>query len=221
MPPPFNGSGIYAGPASSWNPAVDTVVINSTDWNALLADVTTALSTGLLKDGTQTATAVIPFALGLKSASTIGVGNQAPAASGAGISFPAAQSASTDANTLDDYEEQNWTVGDGSGAGLTITNNSQATAVKIGQMVFAEFDITYPATADGTNALLNGLPYVSKTTDAGWGVMIAFQNVAAGFAGRVSANAQAMSFNTTGTVQTNASLSGKTIRGVAIYRAAA
>jgi len=36
---------------------------------------------------------------------TIGVGGATPAASGAGISFPATVSASSDANTLDDYEE--------------------------------------------------------------------------------------------------------------------
>ena len=43
------------------------------------------------------------------SASTIGVGGATPSASGAGITFPATQSASTDANTLDDYEEGTWT----------------------------------------------------------------------------------------------------------------
>jgi hypothetical protein len=41
----------------------------------------------------------------LISATTVGVGGATPAASGAGITFPATQSASTDANTLDDYEE--------------------------------------------------------------------------------------------------------------------
>ena len=47
----------------------------------------------------------------LLSNSTIGVGNATPAASGAGITFPAneATSASTDPNTLDDYEEGDWT----------------------------------------------------------------------------------------------------------------
>jgi hypothetical protein len=40
---------------------------------------------------------------------TLGVGNATPSASGAGITFPATQSASTDANTLDDYEEGTWT----------------------------------------------------------------------------------------------------------------
>ena len=44
-----------------------------------------------------------------KVVTTIGVGNATPSASGAGITFPATQSASTDANTLDDYEEGTWT----------------------------------------------------------------------------------------------------------------
>ena len=40
--------------------------------------------------------------------STAGVGGATAAASGAGITFPATQSASSDANTLDDYEEGTW-----------------------------------------------------------------------------------------------------------------
>jgi hypothetical protein len=48
---PLNGSGTYAAPASSFNPAVTTTTVNSTDWAALLADITTALSTALYKDG--------------------------------------------------------------------------------------------------------------------------------------------------------------------------
>jgi hypothetical protein len=44
-----------------------------------------------------------------KFPTTIGVGDATPSASGSGISFPATQSASTNANTLDDYEEGTWT----------------------------------------------------------------------------------------------------------------
>jgi hypothetical protein len=40
---------------------------------------------------------------------TIGVGSATASASGAGITFPVTQSASSDANTLDDYEEGTWT----------------------------------------------------------------------------------------------------------------
>jgi len=42
-------------------------------------------------------------------ATTIGVGGATPSTSGSGISFPATQSASSDANTLDDYEEGTFT----------------------------------------------------------------------------------------------------------------
>lgn len=44
------------------------------------------------------------------NASTISVGGATPATTGAGVTFPAAQSASSDANTLDDYEEGTWTA---------------------------------------------------------------------------------------------------------------
>lgn len=53
--------------------------------------------------------------------STIGVGNATPSASGAGITFPATQSPSTDPNTLDDYEEGTWTPTVTNSAGVTLT----------------------------------------------------------------------------------------------------
>jgi len=64
---PFNGSGTYSAPSSSWNPAVSSTSIDPTAWNALLTDISTALSTALLKDGTQAATALIPFANGIST----------------------------------------------------------------------------------------------------------------------------------------------------------
>lgn len=58
---PLNGSGTFAAPASTWNPATTNTTINSTDWTALLADITTALSTAMYKDGQATPTANIPM----------------------------------------------------------------------------------------------------------------------------------------------------------------
>lgn len=58
---PLNGSGTYAAPASSFNPAVSNTAISSTDWAALLADIATALSTAMYKDGQATPTANIPM----------------------------------------------------------------------------------------------------------------------------------------------------------------
>jgi hypothetical protein len=46
----------------------------------------------------------------LALAGNIGIGGATPTASGTGITFPATASASTNANTLDDYEEGTWTA---------------------------------------------------------------------------------------------------------------
>ncbi len=60
---PFS-SGVYSAPSSpgAFNPAVSGQPATPTTWNALLLDISTALSTAVLKDGTQTVTADIPFA---------------------------------------------------------------------------------------------------------------------------------------------------------------
>ena len=71
--------------------------------------------------------------------STIGVGGATASTSGAGITFPATQSASTDANTLDDYEEGTWTPRNSSGTALSC--NGTPRYVKIGKQVFIHCDI--------------------------------------------------------------------------------
>jgi hypothetical protein len=91
---------------------------------------------------------------------TIGVGGATASASGAGISFPATQSASSDANTLDDYEEGTWspTV---TNSGLT-SYTSSGTYTKIGRLVYisATINITNYGTASGTLAISN-LPFTT------------------------------------------------------------
>jgi hypothetical protein len=70
---------------------------------------------------------------------TMGVGGATPSTSGSGITFPATQSASSDANTLDDYEEGTWTPKNSSAGNLSINNS--ATYIKIGKLVFINCDI--------------------------------------------------------------------------------
>jgi hypothetical protein len=69
--------------------------------------------------------------------STIGVGGATPAASGAGITFPGTASASSDANTLDDYEEGTFTpvVADATTGGNTATGSFDGTYTKVGNVV--------------------------------------------------------------------------------------
>jgi hypothetical protein len=95
---------------------------------------------------------------GLQVLNTIGVGNTAPSTSGAGITFPATQSASSNANTLDDYEEGTWTPTDASGAGLTFTGAS-GTYVKIGSLCYVTGALTFPVTVSAANANIGGLPF--------------------------------------------------------------
>jgi len=83
-----------------------------------------------------------------------------------GIAFPATQSASTDANTLDDYEEGTWTP---SVNNMTTTGSPAygGTYRKIGSQVTIWFYsttaggvATYTATANSTN--VSGLPFASS-----------------------------------------------------------
>jgi hypothetical protein len=65
----------------------------------------------------------------------LGLGATTPS-SGTGIAFPATQSASSDANTLDDYEEGTWTpVWTGSTSGSGSPGSITGHYVKVGKMV--------------------------------------------------------------------------------------
>jgi hypothetical protein len=57
----LNGSGVF-NVNSSGQPVVGSTIISASVFNALTADIATALSTALYKDGQQTVTAHIPFA---------------------------------------------------------------------------------------------------------------------------------------------------------------
>jgi len=79
----------------------------------------------------------------VKGASTISVGNATPSASGAGITFPATQSASTNANTLDDYEEGTYTPS-ASNFSTTGTVTITGSYTKIGNII--NFSVRFSST---------------------------------------------------------------------------
>jgi len=58
---PLSGSGVYS-PPSPYYPAITDELILASDYNAILVDIATALSTCIMKDGQQIVTANIPFA---------------------------------------------------------------------------------------------------------------------------------------------------------------
>lgn len=76
--------------------------------------------------------------------------------------FPATQNASTDANTLDDYEEGTWTPAITFGGGSTgLTHSAQeGTYTKIGRQVFVRGSLTLSARGSSTGqARVTGLPF--------------------------------------------------------------
>ena len=89
---------------------------------------------------------------------------------GTGISFPAAQSASTDANTLDDYEEGTWTptvFTDGGGHSVTY-GVQRGTYTKIGRSVSISWYVSWSAFTGGSNGVRVGnLPFTSQSTGPG------------------------------------------------------
>jgi hypothetical protein len=96
----------------------------------------------------------------------ISVGAAAPTTSGTGITFPATQSASTNANTLDDYEEGTWTP---SFTGLTVvgTPTYTGTYVKVGRMVALNLEIastTSTSSAGGGSTTFTGMPFAPNSS---------------------------------------------------------
>lgn len=89
-------------------------------------------------------------------------------ADGTGITFPATQSASTNANTLDDYEEGTWTpviIGDSGQAGQVYATQTGA-YTKIGRQVTLRFELSFSTegTFTGSYLLISGFPFVSAAS---------------------------------------------------------
>lgn len=97
-------------------------------------------------------------------ATTIGVGNATPSASGSGVTFPATQSASTNANTLDDYEEGTWTpiIGGTGGTSGQSYSAQRGAYTKIGNMVTCTFDVVLANKGTITSeVMVGGLPFTA------------------------------------------------------------
>ena len=105
-----------------------------------------------------------PVAGGFQSKTTISVGDATPSASGAGITFPATVSLSSNANTLDDYEEGVFTPTATAGTpGITPpTFGYDFKYTKIGRVVSITgyFSIGSAGTASG-NLNFTGFPFPS------------------------------------------------------------
>jgi hypothetical protein len=95
---------------------------------------------------------------------TIGVGGATASASGSGITFPATQSASSDANTLDDYEEGTFTPTfnfSGSSTGITYAWQI-GYYTKVGRVVTIQCYVQFGNKGSASGSLrIDGLPFTA------------------------------------------------------------
>jgi len=138
-----------------------SVLINASTSTGLVQSADTSGEIELQSNGTTALK--VNTNEGIQILNCLGVGNATPSTSGAGITFPATQSASSDANTLDDYEEGTWT------ASLTANPTPPSSVptttgyyTKIGNLVTVFVRFTNVNTSGGSGDMyISGLPFTS------------------------------------------------------------
>lgn len=137
------------------------------------------------------------------------------------IKFPATQNSSSDANTLDDYEEGTWTPTDNSGAGLSLTA-AACQYIKIGRLVMVSGSIGYPSTANGNTAGVAGLPFACQNTAVDvFGAAPSFTDSSLALSIMMVKNTSTFAFyNNAGAARINSALSTATFRFSFTYQAA-
>jgi hypothetical protein len=95
----------------------------------------------------------------------IGLGGATPTTSGSGITFPATASASSNANTLDDYEEGTWTPVITAQTGTITSYSAEGKYTKIGDLSYVWIYYNISDVGTGTdNCFISGFPFTAKTT---------------------------------------------------------
>ncbi len=137
------------------------VTINASTSTGLVQSADTSGQIELQTNGTTVAT--VNTSNNVQFRSAISVGNATPTTSGAGITFPATQSASSDANTLDDYEEGTFspTVLGADTSGTVTYGDRVGRYTKIGNRVFFTIYVTWSGGTGAGSLRFGNLPFTS------------------------------------------------------------
>jgi hypothetical protein len=114
-----------------------------------------------------------------------------------GITFPATQVASADANTLDDYEEGTWTPSWTAGSGSMTVSSTSAAYVKIGKTVHIYGFVAISAASAAATLNMSGLPFTASNTPGVRQTILAREDQSTGKMGQLYLNNNA----TTGALQ--------------------
>ena len=139
-------------------------------------------------------------------------------ASGQGIDFSATSGTGT-SELLADYEEGTWTPTDASGAGLTFTSVS-GRYTKIGRIVVAQCNFTFPVTANANTIAIDGLPFTLSSSQANRQGFISYKNAALTVGDTLLPSASSTIFEVRtsgGGNRTNAEYSGAILISTCIY----
>lgn len=137
-------------------PVVTGTVISAPVFNAFTADIATGLSTCILKDGTQTATASVPFVQGI----TVGSGTTI-SSTGAITACPSINFGQT---TLSYYGEGTWTPSLGGTATYTTQTGIYT---RIGRMINCQCELTVNSIGTGSATTVSGLPFTVNGVASG------------------------------------------------------
>lgn len=186
--------------------AIDIALNNYWGFYALVSSGTG--KRGVYSAGTAQNTFIGVTTVGTNTANTSGAKLQ----TSDGLTFPATQVPSSDANTLDDYEEGTWTPTDASGAALSFVQAVGA-YVKVGRLVLLTAYIEFPATADTSQVKIGGRPFSEGGFGTTASASIGYTN--SGFALNAigAASSTVIWFYRDGSASlTNADMSGKIVQ---------
>ena len=191
------------------------IVANGTNWyneafDQLPAQTTTATSGNLL---IGSGTAWVTHTVG--GDATLGATGSLTVTKTNGNSFTGLATATYVAPT-------SWTPADGSGAALSFSSVS-ANYTRLANMVFAYFALTYPSTADGSSAVISGLPVAVPNQPYAQGpaaIWTSGGSIAVILHPIQNGSTAAFLNQASAAAVTNADLSTLTVRGCLIYPAA-